>query len=70
MPMDKAPGLDGFTGRFYATCWPIIKGDFMRALDQFFRGDMRGLPAINKTIVPLLPKRWAQWTSKTTVPSA
>ncbi|XP_073353853.1 uncharacterized protein [Aegilops tauschii subsp. strangulata] len=34
----------------------IIKGDFMRALDCFFRGDMRGLHAINKALVTLIPK--------------
>lgn len=56
MPMDKAPGPDGFTGRFFATCWDIIKLDIMATLDCFHRGDMRGLPAINKAIVTLLPK--------------
>lgn len=55
MPLDKAPGPDGFTGRF-ASCWLIIKGDIMRALHAFHQGDMRGLPAINKAIVTLLPK--------------
>lgn len=29
MPLDKAPGPNGFTGRFYTTCWQIIKHDFM-----------------------------------------
>ncbi|XP_073363036.1 uncharacterized protein [Aegilops tauschii subsp. strangulata] len=57
MQLDKAPGPDGFTGRFYATCWHIIKDDFMHALDMFHRTDMRGLGAINKAIVTLLPKR-------------
>lgn len=56
MPLDKAPGLDGFTGRFFASCWHIIKIDFMKALEVFYRGDMQGLPAINKAIVSLLPK--------------
>lgn len=28
----------------------------MRAMDAFFRGDMRGLSAINKAIITLLPK--------------
>lgn len=56
MPLDKAPGPDGFTGRFFAVCWPIIKGDIMRAMEAFFRGDMRGLPAINKAIITLVPK--------------
>lgn len=57
MPMDKAPGPDGFTGRFFAFCWPIIKDDLMRALHTFHHGDMRGLHAINKAIVALLPKK-------------
>lgn len=56
IPRDKAPGPDGFTGRFYATCWHVIKGDLMRAFGSFFRGDMNGLAAINKAIVSLLPK--------------
>lgn len=56
MPLDKAPGPDDFTCKFYATCWPIIKDDIMRAVDMFYRGDVCGLPAINKEIVSLLPK--------------
>lgn len=28
----------------------------MRAMEHFFRGDMCGLPAINKALVTLLPK--------------
>ena len=52
MPMDKATGLDGFTGRFYASCCHIIKADLMRAMDLFHQGDMRGLPAINNTLLP------------------
>ena len=43
MPQDKASGPDGFTGRFYATCWSIIKEDFMSAIGCFYSGDMRGL---------------------------
>lgn len=49
-------GPDGFTGRFFASCWTIIKGDIMRAFHAFHQGDMRGLPAINKAIVTLLPE--------------
>jgi hypothetical protein len=29
LPLDKAPGLDGFTGRFYRSCWSIIRGDIL-----------------------------------------
>lgn len=57
MPPDKAPGPDGLAGRFFATCWHIIKGDLMRAMDSFYHGDMRGLPESNKAIVLFLPKK-------------
>src|SRR4051812_15882013 len=57
MPPDKAPGLDVFMGRFFATFWHIIKRDLIRAMDSFYCGDMRGSPAIKKAIVPLLPKK-------------
>lgn len=56
MPLDKAPGPDGFTGRFFATCWEVIKEDLLRAFGSFYHGDMNGLSAINKAIVSLLPK--------------
>jgi hypothetical protein len=32
LPPDKAPGPNRFTGKFYKTCWPVIKGDIMSAL--------------------------------------
>jgi hypothetical protein len=33
MHLDKAPGPDGFTGRFYKSCWRINKGAVLMALD-------------------------------------
>jgi hypothetical protein len=27
MPSDEVPGLDGFNGKFFKTCWDIIKCD-------------------------------------------
>ena len=31
LPLDKASGPDGFTGRFYKSCWNIIKSDLLAA---------------------------------------
>ena len=56
VPLDESLDLDGFTGRFYVTCWQIIIDDFMRALDHFYCADMRGMATTNKALVSLLPK--------------
>ena len=32
MNLDKAPGPDGFTVRFYISCWDIIKNDLYRMI--------------------------------------
>jgi hypothetical protein len=32
LPSDKAPGPDGFTGRFYKACWPIIKNEIIATI--------------------------------------
>ena len=29
MPLDKAPGPDSFTSRFFTTCWDVVKVGFM-----------------------------------------
>jgi hypothetical protein len=36
---DKAPGPDAFTGRFYKTCWHIIKSDILAALLTLHHGN-------------------------------
>jgi len=57
MPSDKAPGLDGYTGRFYKLCWTTIKPDVMAALAAVHRGNFRNLHLLNTALLTLLPKK-------------
>jgi hypothetical protein len=57
MPSDKAPGPDGFTGRFYKMAWQIIKVDFMAAVNRLFQGDDSRLFLLNSAYITLLPKK-------------
>jgi hypothetical protein len=57
IPSDKALGPDGLTGRFYKSCWPIIKHDIMRAISAVWSRKMLGFLALNTAYIMLLPKR-------------
>jgi hypothetical protein len=57
MPLDKAPGPDGFTGRVYKSCWSIIKGDLMSALSAIHRGHVLKFRLLNTAFISLLPKK-------------
>jgi hypothetical protein len=57
MPNDKAPGLDGLTGRFYKASWQIIKGDIMAAISVVWRRYFRNFRQLNSTFITLLPKK-------------
>jgi hypothetical protein len=37
----RAPGPDGYTGRFYKPCWQLIKTDFMGAITVSQQGNSR-----------------------------
>ncbi|XP_070029459.1 uncharacterized protein [Nicotiana sylvestris] len=55
MYADSSPGPDGFSTKFYQTCWGIIKGDLIRMIKTFFSGD--SIPkSITHTCLVLLPK--------------
>jgi hypothetical protein len=58
LPSDKAPGPDGFMGRFYKTCWNIIKEDLLAALIFLHQGNAHKLGLLNSAYLILLPKRF------------
>ncbi|XP_058075699.1 uncharacterized protein LOC131224177 [Magnolia sinica] len=55
LPADGAPGLDGFSGSFFASCWNIVALDLHRAVNYLFQGGT--LPrAFSATLLCLIPK--------------
>ena len=57
----KAPGSDGFGGKFYQAFWPIIKKELITAVQSFFfHGKLP--PSLNHTLITLIPKREAPET--------
>jgi len=57
LPSDKAPRPDGFTGKFYKVCWPIIKVDLMAAISAIWSRKMGHLEMLNSAYITLLPKK-------------
>ncbi|WVZ54039.1 LOW QUALITY PROTEIN: hypothetical protein U9M48_004907 [Paspalum notatum var. saurae] len=56
MSLDKAPGPDGFTGRFYRSCWDIIKKDVLLILSAIHRGHVFKFRLPNSAFITLIPK--------------
>jgi hypothetical protein len=56
LPLDKAPVLDGFTGRFYRSSWSVIKADVVRAFQAISVMDCRSFHHLNEALLTLLPK--------------
>lgn len=40
MPLDHAPGSDGFNGMFYKKCWNLILPEFKRLCAKFCEGSV------------------------------
>jgi hypothetical protein len=57
LPSDKAQGPDGFTGRFYKSCWAVIKEDIMAALHTIWGKNFRNLWMLNSAYITLIPKK-------------
>ena len=55
IPVDKAPGPDGFNGMFLKKCWNIIKEDIYKLYEDFFDGHL-DLESINYSYITLVPK--------------
>jgi hypothetical protein len=56
LPHDKAPGADGFTGRFYRSSWSVIKADMVRAFQAISMMDCQSFHHLNEALITLLPK--------------
>jgi len=57
LPSDKAPGPDGFTAKFFRSCWPIIKNDVIAAVNSFYNNRCADLNLLNKATMILIPKK-------------
>jgi hypothetical protein len=56
MPVDRAPGPDGFNGQFLKKCWSIVQNDFYRLAQDFWEGKLN-LQNINGSYITLVPKK-------------
>jgi hypothetical protein len=57
LPLDKGPGPDGFTGRFYRVCWQIIKEDLMAVVSAVWSRKFNNFGRLNTAYISLIPKK-------------
>mgnify|MGYP000863857686 FL=1 len=62
LPIDKAPGPDGFNGLFMKKCWPIISGDFISLVNEFHAGTVK-LENLSEAYITLIPKKLSPETA-------
>lgn len=55
MEVDKAPGPNGFTARFYKACWLVIKEDLLRMV-QKSQNCLKNGGSTNSAFLALIPK--------------
>jgi hypothetical protein len=56
MPLNKAPGPDGFTTEFFKSSWSVVGEDVVAAIQSFFESGLL-LKELNATILTLVPKK-------------
>ena len=67
MPLDRAPGPDGFNGCFLKSCWHIIKHDFYTLCADFYDGKL-DLHILNSGFSTLIPKSYSPETANDYMP--
>lgn len=53
--VEKSPGLDGFGGQFFKSCWELVKEDVYRVFTDFHRNS-KLCKCMNNTFISLIPK--------------
>ena len=57
LPMEKAPGPDGFISLFFRRCWDTISGDLLAAMTQLAEQGDGGARLLNSANIVLIPKK-------------
>lgn len=55
MEESKSPGIDGYSAKFFKSCWQIVKEDLISTIRYWFRTNTMS-KGFNSTLVTLIPK--------------